>query len=63
MRRYKPVRAMLNGVTHSALEDADRSVIAGCGTPCGLATIYDTGVLQANVPEIDCMACIAAACR
>jgi len=62
-RGYNVVRATLNGITHTALQWMNSSVIASCGQPCGLAEIYEIGMGIAGVPAVDCMSCLVAKAR
>lgn len=57
---YDVVRATIAGITHEARRWSNGTVTAPCGTPCGRADVLDVSVLTAGLPEVDCMACIAA---
>lgn len=59
--RGHAVRATLYGITHAAHRWSNGAVSAACGVPCGKAEVLDVSIFTVGMPEVDCMACIAAA--
>lgn len=57
---YDTVRATLAGITHDARRWSNGAVSAACGVPCGKVEVFDVGIFTVGMPEVDCMACIAA---